>query len=151
MNSCDFLRLYGWWFCFRPRRLQLVHLSPAARIYWYRLGIDVPAVRSCDLGQGVHRQTNKSIEVFRFRVVRQRVVRSAGHRRDERLPDRHQTTQGAAEEGQRRLQTVLAKETASRFVLVHVLVHHSTVPVSCAHLRISSSCYLYELWDIFTS
>lgn len=83
--------------------------------------------------------------MFRFRVVRQRVVGPTGHRRDERIPDRHQAAQGAAEEGQRRLQALLAKETASRFVLVHVLVHHSTVPVSCAHLRISSSCYLYEL------
>lgn len=94
--------------------------------------------------------------MFRFRVVRQRVVGPAGHRRDERVPDRHQAAQGAAEEGQRRIQALLAKETASRTRTLRTYVYNSPthppaqcqclVPISGFHLAaIYTNCEIFLL------
>lgn len=48
--------------------------------------------------------------MFRFRVVRQRVVGTAGHPGDERFPNRHEKAEGATEKGQGRVQTLLVSQ-----------------------------------------
>lgn len=87
--------------------MQPVHLPPPAGVHRHRPGVDVPALRSGHIGEGVHRQTDELEQVFRFRVVRECHVGADGDLGDERLSDRHQEAEGAAEEGQGRVETLL--------------------------------------------
>lgn len=85
---------------FRTRGLQPFHLPSAAGVHRYGSGLNVPALRQCDLGQGVHRQTDEPVEVLRVCLLRQSGLGPGGHKGDERLPGGHQASQGAAEEAQ---------------------------------------------------
>lgn len=92
---------------FRSGRLQPVHLPLAPGVYRYGLSLNIPAVRASDLGQGVYRQTDEPVQVLRFRIIRQPDVGTGRHIGDERFPNRHETTEGAAEEGQGCVQALL--------------------------------------------
>jgi len=56
---------------FRTRGLQPFHLSSAAGVHRHGSGLHVPALRQCDLGQGVHRQADQPVQVLWLRLVRQ--------------------------------------------------------------------------------
>jgi len=85
---------------FRTRGLQPFHLPSAAGVHRHGSGLHVPALRQCDLGQGVHRQADQPVQVLWLRLVRQSGLGPGGHQGDERLPGGHQAPQGAAEEAQ---------------------------------------------------
>lgn len=75
--------------------MQPVHLPPATRVQRHRPGVDVPALRLGDIGEGVHRQADEPLQVLRLRVVRQRRLGEGGHPGDERFPDWHQAAESA--------------------------------------------------------
>lgn len=80
--------------------MQSIYLPLTARVHRYGPSVDVPALRSRSVREGVHRQANELEQVFRVRVVREPILRTIGHIRDERIPDRHQEVKGAAEEAE---------------------------------------------------
>ncbi|XP_037098678.1 CUGBP Elav-like family member 2 isoform X9 [Syngnathus acus] len=77
---------------------------------------DVHAFWERGLRQSLHRQTDQPQQVLRLRELRQSGVGAGGHPGHERLPDRHETAQGAAEALQERQQTLLMSGRARNII-----------------------------------
>lgn len=132
--------------CFRSRRLQPVHIPFTTRIHRHRPGLHIPAFRSCDFGQGVHRQTNEPVQVLWFRVFWQRDLGTICHKCYARIPDRHQEAQSAAKTYERGVQTVL-NETCfyqnQRLPSASVLC--ARAPISGSVAAIYTNCEIFLL------
>lgn len=91
----------------RSRGRQPVYIPPSTGVHGHRPGVHVPAVRPCDIGQSVHRQTDQPVKVLRLRLLRQRRVGAGRDTGDERLPNRYKETQSSIETLQGAVETVL--------------------------------------------
>lgn len=93
----------------RSRWLQPVHLPFAAGVHGHGPGRLVRALWQRDLGQGVYRQADESVQVLWVRVLWLARLRKRCDQGNARLPDRHEATEGAAQEAQGCGQAVLEK------------------------------------------
>lgn len=89
--------------CYRSRRLQPFHLPLAAGVHRRGPCVNLSTLRSRDIREGVHRQTDEPVQVLRVRILRERLVGSGRNSRYERLPNRLEETKSSAETVQRGL------------------------------------------------
>jgi len=128
---------------FRAGRLQPLHLPPTPGVHGHGPGIYVPAIRASYISQGVHRQTDQLVEMFRVRIVRQCQFGSTGDRSHERIPNRYQAAQSPTQTGQRGRQAVLTKDS------VGVLIDRDRQTGSGLMIGNPRRGYLHQNWLLY--